>query len=91
MASGAELAPYWDMFDNELAKEATDGYYNPVTQEVFDELLYQKTAFAEAEYGGHHILMYSPHPEMGNVGYAKRKDTINFLLLYNGLFYLSSL
>ena len=41
--------------------------------------------------GGHHILMYSPHPEMGNVGYAKRKDTINFLLLYNGLFYLSSL
>lgn len=91
LASGAELAPYWDMFDNELAKEATDGYYNPVTQEVFDELLYQKTAFAEAEYGGHHILMYSPHPEMGNVGYAKRKDTINFLLLYNGLFYLSSL
>lgn len=91
LVSGAELAPYWDMFDNELAKEATDGYYNPVTQEVFDELLYQKTAFAEAEYGGHHILMYSPHPEMGNVGYAKRKDTINFLLLYNGLFYLSSL
>lgn len=91
LASGAELVPYWDMFDNKLAKEAVDGYYNPVTQEVFDELLYSKTAFAEAEYGNHHILMYSPHPEMGNVGYAKRKDTINFLLLYNGLFYLSSL
>lgn len=91
LASGAELAPYWDMFDNDLAKSAVDEYYNPVTQEVFDELLYNKTAFAEAEYGKHHVLMYSPHPEMGNVGYANRKDTINFLLLYNGLFYLSSL
>lgn len=91
LSSGAEQKPYWDMFDNDLAKEAVDGYYNPVTQKVFEELLENKTAFAEAEYGKHHILMYSPHPEMGNVGYARRKDSINFLLLYNGLFYLSSL
>lgn len=91
LQTGDKMQPYWDMMDNTMAKEALTTYYNPVTQEEFDTLLHRKTALAEATYGGHHILMYSPHPEMGNVGYAKRKDSINFLLLYNGLFYLSSL
>lgn len=91
LASGAAFAPYWDMFDNTMAREAVHEYYNPVTPEEFDTVLKGRTAVAEAEYGDHHLLLFSPHPEAGNVGYAKRRDSLNFLLLYNGLFYLSSL
>lgn len=91
LASGATLMPFWDMFNNEMAKEACSGYYNPVTDEEFDTLLKGTSAFAEGEYGQGHLIMFSPHPEMGNVGYAKREDSMNFLLLYNGLMYLSSL
>lgn len=85
-----ELRPTWDMQDNAMAKEAALTYYNPLTEELFDRLLRGKTAIAEAEYGKHKLLLYSPHPEMGNTGYGPRKDSISFLLLFNGLFYLSA-
>lgn len=88
-SGGGPLKPYWDLQDNEMAREAIQSWYNPLSQEEFDRLLLDKTAFAEADYNGHHILMFSPHPEMGNIGYGVRKDSLNFLLIYNGLTYLS--
>lgn len=91
LSTGAGSMPFWDMFDNDMAKDACAGYYNPVKEEEFDGLLKGTTAFAEGEYGQGHLILFSPHPEMGNIGYAKRRDSINFLLLYNGLMYLSSL
>lgn len=91
LATGqGEKKPYWDMQDNEMANEAVHKYYNPLSQECFDRLVVNKTAFAEADYNGNKILMFSPHPEMGNIGYDKRKDSLNFQLIYNGLFYLSA-
>lgn len=92
LASGKEpLKPHWDFHDNTMVSDAVKGWYNPMSQELFDELLVNRCAFGEADYEGHKILLYSPHPEMGNIGYGPRKDSLNFLLLYNGLFYLSSL
>lgn len=91
LASGREpLRPQWQLHDNVMAKAAIREWHNPLSQELFDELLAGRCAFAEADWRGHKILMYSPHPEMGNVGYGPRKDSLNFLLLYNGLFYLSA-
>ena len=90
LANGFDRPPYWDMFDNDMAKEAVAAYYNPVTDEIFDRLMKDRTCFAEASYYGHKILMLSPHPEMGNTGYGPRKDSLNFLLIFNGLFYLSA-
>lgn len=91
LASGKDpLKPHWDMHDNKMAEEAVRSWYNPLSQQTFDNLLVGKTAFAEAEYHQHKILMYSPHPEMGNIGYGPRKDSLNFLLIYNGLFYLAA-
>lgn len=91
LACGREpLRPYWDMRDNAMARDATCNWYNPLTQEVFEKLLYRKTAFAEAQYHGQRILMFSPHPEMGNIGYGPRRDSLNFLLIYNGLIHLFS-
>ncbi len=82
--------PYWDLLDNKMAEEAVRKYYNPLTQERFDQMLFRKTALAEAEFGQHRLLLLSPHPEMGNTGYGPRADSLNFLLIYNGLHYLSS-
>lgn len=91
LASGREgLLPRWPLFDNTMADEAINNWYNPLSQELFDKLMAGRCAFAEAEYGGHKIIMYSPHPEMGNIGYGPRKDSLNFLLIFNGLFYLSA-
>lgn len=90
LASGRDpLKPHWDMFDNTMAAEAVKKWYNALTPEVFDRLLRNKCAFAEAEYHRHKLLLYSPHPEMGNIGYGPRADSLNFLLIYNGLFYLA--
>ena len=85
-----DLRPSWDMFDNQMAAEASLKYYNPLTEENFNKILRNKAAVAEGSYGKHKLLLYSPHPEMGNIGYGPRKDSLNFLLLYNGLFYLSA-
>lgn len=91
LSSGAgPLRPYWDMQDNTTAADAVNKWYNPLTQQNFDRLMLNRCAIGEGEYGGHKILMYSPHPEMGNVGYGPRKDSLNFLLIFNGLFYLSA-
>ena len=89
LACGREpMRPYWDMHDNTMAHDATCKWYNPLTPEIFNKLLCKKTAFAEAIYRGQRILLFSPHPEMGNIGYGKRKDSLNFLLIYNGLAHL---
>lgn len=89
-ANGLEKKPYWDMYDNDMAREAVETYYNPVTDERFDELMRGKTAFAEGDCRGHKLLLISPHPEMGNIGYGPREDSLNFLLIFNGLFYLGA-
>ncbi len=90
IASGRDpLKPNWDMHDNTMAEEAVRSWYNPLSQELFDRLLAHKCAFAEASYYDSKILLYSPHPEMGNIGYGPRADSLNFLLIYNGLTYLS--
>lgn len=90
LASGAgPIKPYWDLIDNSMAEEAVNKYYNPLTRDTFNSLMLNRTAFAEAEHCSNRILLYSPHPEMGNVGYASRKDSLNFMLIYNGLNYLS--
>ena len=90
LASGKDpLKPHWDMFDNTMAAEAVKSWYNSLTPELFDRLLKHKCAFAEGEYHGHKLLLYSPHPEMGNIGYGPRADSLNFLLIFNGLFYLA--
>ncbi|MEL7563711.1 MAG: BPL-N domain-containing protein [Dehalobacterium sp.] len=89
LASGKDpLKPHWDMLDNTMAAEAVKSWYNSLTPEIFDKLLRNKCAFAEGEYHQHKLLLYSPHPEMGNIGYGPRADSLNFLLIYNGLFYL---
>lgn len=91
LATGSDQSkPYWKMFDNDMASEAVHEYYNPLTQECFDRLVESTTAFAEAHYHGNKILMYSPHPEMGNIGYGPRMDSLNFQLIFNGLFYLAA-
>ena len=90
LASGAVNTPYWEMADNDMADQAVHSYYNPVTQPVFDTLMKGRASFAEGSYMGHKLLLISPHPEMGNIGYQTRKDSLNFLLVYNGLFYLSA-
>ena len=90
LANGLEKKPYWDLFDNNMAREAVEQYYNPVTEEEFERLMKGKTSFAEGDYRGHKVLMISPHPEMGNIGYGPREDSLNFLLVYNGLFYLGA-
>lgn len=90
LASGAVNTPYWEMADNDMADQAVHSYYNPVTQPVFDTLMKGRISFAEGSYKGHKLLLISPHPEMGNIGYQTRKDSLNFLLVYNGLFYLSA-
>jgi len=84
------LNPYWDMQDNAMPDQAVHAYYNPLSQQTFDRLLKGETAFAEAEYYGHKLLLYSCHPEMGNLGTGPREDSQNFLLVYNGLLYLSA-
>jgi len=90
LASGKpSLRPEWDIRDNDFAKAAID-YYNPLTQELFAKLLAGKCAFAEAEYHKHKLLLFSPHPEMGNFGSSSWAESLNFLLIFNGLFYLSS-
>lgn len=90
LASGCgPNVPYWDLQDNQMAAEAVKEYYNPLTQERFDTLLKNTAAIAEGTVGDHKILLFSPHPEMGNTGYGPRKDSLNFLLIFNGLFYLS--
>lgn len=90
LASGRDpIKPYWEMYDNKMAEDAVRGWYNPLTPEIFASLLHGKTAFAEAESNGHKLLLFSPHPEMGNIGYGPRKDSLNFLLIYNGLTYLA--
>lgn len=90
LANGWERKPYWNLYDNEMAKEAVFEYYNPVTEKCFDELMKGRACFAEGDYYNHKVLMISPHPEMGNVGYDVRKDSLNFLLIFNGLFYLGA-
>lgn len=90
VANGLEKKPYWDICDNNMAREAVEQYYNPVTEEEFERLMKGKTSFAEGDYHGHKVLMISPHPEMGNIGYGPRKDSLNFLLVFNGLFYLGA-
>lgn len=91
LASGApSLRPHWDLRDNRMA-EAAVNYYNPLTPEVFDRLLKNRCAFAEAEYHGHKLLLFSPHPEMGNPGSGPWAESPGFLLVFNGLFYLSAL
>jgi len=91
LCSGAgPLRPYWDMQDNAPAIDAVSNWYNPLTQQTFDRLMRNRCAIGEGEYEGHKILMFSPHPEMGNIGYGPRKDSLNFLLIYNSLFYLSA-
>ncbi len=90
LANGFEKRPFWDMYDNSMAKEATLNYYNSVTDDIFNSLMKEKSCFAEGDCYGHKILMFSPHPEMGNVGCGPRKDSLNFLLIYNGLFYLGA-
>ncbi|MGE5631084.1 MAG: BPL-N domain-containing protein [Caulobacteraceae bacterium] len=90
LASGKDpLKPHWDMLDNTMAAQAVKNWYNSLTPELFDKLMRSKCAFAEGEYHGHKLLLYSPHPEMGNIGYGPRADSLNFLLIYNGLFYLA--
>lgn len=89
LASGKDpLKPHWDMQDNTMAADAVKNWYNSLTPELFDKLLLNKYAFVEGDYHGHKLLLYSPHPEMGNIGYGPRADSLNFLLVYNGLFYL---
>ena len=90
LASGApSLRPHWDLRDNEMAIAAMN-YYNPLTNEVFDKLLKNKCAFAEADYHRHKLLLFSPHPEMGNLGSGPWAESPGFLLVFNGLFYLAS-
>ncbi|MEG1823905.1 MAG: hypothetical protein RR501_03910, partial [Cloacibacillus sp.] len=84
------LKPDWKMYDNNMAKQAVTEWYNPISQEIFDKLLCHKCAFAEADHYGHKLLLFSPHPEMGNIGYGPRMDSLNFLLIYNGLIYLAA-
>jgi hypothetical protein len=89
LASGVpSLRPHWDMQDNKMAIAAIN-YYNCLTQEVFDKLLKNKCAFAEANYHKHKLLLFSPHPEMGNLGFGPWAESPSFLLIFNGLFYLS--
>lgn len=90
LASGSDpLKPHWSMQDNKIAEDAVRCWYNPLSAETFEHTLAQKSAFVEASFHGHKILLYSPHPEMGNIGYGPRKDSLNFLLIYNGLTYLA--
>ena len=90
LASGTpSLRPHWDLLDNKMAIAAM-GYYNPLTQEVFDRLLKNRCAFAEAIYHGNKLLLFSPHPEMGNLGTNPWAESPGFQLVYNGLFYLSA-
>lgn len=89
LASGSARRPHWDFGDNQLPKDAID-YYNPLSDELFDKHLKGFTSFAEAEYGGSRIIMFSPHPEMGNFGATPRADSTNFQMIYNGLMYLGA-
>jgi len=89
-ASGApSLLPHWDMLDNDMAKAAI-AYRNPLNAETFERLLRGKCAFAEAGYYKGRLLLFSPHPEMGNPGAGPWAESLNFLLIYNGLFYLAA-
>jgi len=91
LATGSTaLRPGWDMRDNVMAAAAINNWNNSLVPEVFDKLLKNRCAIAEADYHDHKILMFSPHPEMGNFGSSPWAESPNFLLIYNGLFYLSA-
>ena len=91
LASGRDpLKPCWEFQDNTMVADAVKTWHNPLSQQIFDRLLLNRCAIAEADYHGHKIIMCSPHPEMGNIGYGPRKDSLNFLILFNSLFYLSA-
>lgn len=91
LASGTpSLRPHWDMRDNQMAIAAINNWHNCLTNEVFDKLLKNKCAFAEASYHGNKLLLFSPHPEMGNFGSGPWAESPSFLLVFNGLFYLSA-
>lgn len=61
IASGSARRPGWDFKDNNMPREAALEYYNPISQELFDRCVKDRTSFAEADYYGHKILMISPH------------------------------
>ena len=91
LASGKDpLKPHWDLLDNHMAVDAIKDFYNCLTPELFTKMLHGKCAIAEADYHRHKLLLYSPHPEMGNLGTGPWAESRNFLLIYNGLFYLSA-
>lgn len=91
LASGKDpLKPHWDLLDNTMASEAVKSWHNCLTPERFKTVLENKCAIAEATFGKGRLLLYSPHPEMGNLGTGPWAESQSFLLLYNGLLYLSA-
>jgi hypothetical protein len=92
LASGKDpLKPHWDMLDNVMAEEAVRKWHNCLDGNLFEKILAGRCAFAEASYGKNKLLLYSPHPEMGNFGSGPWAESLNFLLIYNGLNYLSAI
>jgi hypothetical protein len=91
LASGKDpLKPHWNLLDNSMASMAVKDWYNCITPELFEKILSGKCAIAEAKYGKNKLLLYSPHPEMGNFGSGPWAESLSFLLVYNGLNYLTS-
>jgi hypothetical protein len=90
LASGKDpLKPHWDILDNAMAENAVRIWHNCLTPALFEKILANKCACAEAGYGKGRLLLCSPHPEMGNFGSGPWAESLNFLLIYNGLYYLA--
>ncbi|MGB9976437.1 BPL-N domain-containing protein [Thermovenabulum sp.] len=90
IASGTSTDyPRWDLLDNTPAKDAINNWYNILTRERFNKYLKNFSAVIETRINNNKILLYSPHAEFGNIGITQRKYSQVYLLISNGLFYLS--
>jgi len=81
--------PTWDLLDNYPAIDSINSWYNLLTKERFDKYLKGSAAIVETKINSNKVLLYSHHAEFGNIGIARRKDSMIFLLITNALFYLS--
>lgn len=90
LAGGAEgERPGWDLAGNPNA-EACVTWANPLTRDRFERHLKGKPALLETVYGQGRVLLYSPHAEFGSPGASPLEQSQGFMLIANGLFYLTS-
>jgi len=81
--------PAWDLLDNRPARDCISEWYNVMSRQRFERHLKGTAAIVEATPGERRMLLYSPHAEFGNIGICERHKSTVFLLLANGIFYLS--